>query len=293
LENDMKNKNLVENKYGHGGIRHSKFRHWLKRNSRPKLGKSEVPFDWSKPIPMPNDPIKNQGTNFSCGRQAGSYLQRILLRNIGKEQGEISAKSGYGRYCAPGGGMTIDAVETCVGAFGANLEATVPSYALNSTPEIPLTELEIEDVSWETAQTDADALTRAGLTPVTVNVDKDSMAEAIRDYGGIIMLIQGQNGNQPYNWTTATPAPPQKGNPDPLWEHYMCLAGTNTTQLIAFQSWGTEVGSRGLQAFDETYINSGHILDCFAFVPDGKIEALPVTMAPWTSLLAWFHKLLQ
>jgi hypothetical protein len=286
----IKNRQLVEGQFGHGAIHHSRLRHWFRRKMRPTLGRAEIPFDWSNPIPDPMYPVKNQGISFSCGGQAGSYLIRDLLKTAGKDQGEISAKSMYAPYCAVGGGMTIDAIETCVGAHGANLEATVPSYDANGNP---LSEPMYEDRSWETPQTDADALTRAGYTPVSVAIDKDSMAEAIRDYGGIIMLIQGQNGNQPMNWTTATPAPPSKSNPKPLWAHYLWCAFTTTTQIAVYNSWGVQIGSGGKQFFDETYINSGYILDCIAFIPDSMIGSLPVTMPPpWASLLIWFKSLL-
>jgi hypothetical protein len=257
---------------------------------RPTLGRAEIPFDWSNPIPDPMYPVKNQGISFSCGGQAGSYLIRDLLKTAGKDQGEISAKSIYAPYCAVGGGMTLDAIETCIGAHGSNLESLVSSYDVNGNP---LTEPMFETRVWETPQTDADALTRAGYTPVSVAIDKDSMAEAIRDYGGIIMLIQGQNGNQPMNWTTATPAPPSKSNPKPLWAHYLWCAFTTTTQIAVYNSWGVQIGSGGKQFFDETYINSGYILDCIAFIPDSMIGSLPVTMPPpWASLLIWFKSLL-
>lgn len=286
----IKNKQLVEGQFGHGAIHHSRLHRWFKRKMRPTLGRAEIPFDWSKPIPDPMYPVKNQGTSFSCGGQAGSYLIRDLLKTAGKDQGEISAKSIYAPYCAVGGGMTLDAIETCIGAHGSNLESLVSSYDVNGNP---LTEPMFETRVWETPQTDADALTRAGYTPVSVAIDKDSMAEAIRDYGGIIMFIQGQNGNQPMNWTTATPAPPSKSNPKPLWAHYLWCAFTTTTQIAVYNSWGVQIGSGGKQFFDETYINSGYILDVIAFVPDGKIGSLPVTMPPpWASLLIWFRSLL-
>lgn len=284
----MKNNNLVENLYGHGGISHSKLRHVWKRLWRPTLGKSEQPYNWNNPVPDPNYPIKNQGTNFSCGRQAGSYLQRVLLKNIGMEQGEISAKSGYGRYCAYGGGMTVDAIETDICSYGANLEASVPSY----TPQgEPLSESMMEEKSYETVVTLQDAMTRAGFTPVNVNIDKDSMAEAIRDYGGIIMLLKGQNGNQPNNWTTNIPSPPVKTNKNPLWEHWMACLFTDTIRIGAYQSWGDKIGQNGKQFFDEEYINSGYIIDCIAFLSDKQIISLPATLSPWSQLLVWFHSL--
>ena len=140
----MINKTLVENQFGHGGIKHSRLHHWFKRKMRPTLGRAEIPFDWTKPIPDPMYPVKNQGTSFSCGGQAGSYLIRDLLKTAGKDQGEISAKSIYAPYCAVGGGMTLDAIETCIGAHGSNLESLVSSYDVNGNPLTePMFELDI------------------------------------------------------------------------------------------------------------------------------------------------------
>lgn len=284
----MKYHILSEGIFGNGGIHHWKIRHLIKRARRSTLGRSAIPFDWSKPIPIPNDPIKNQGQSSSCGRQAAAYAQRIFLRRLGIDEGEISAKSGYGRYCAQGGGMTVDAVETDICAYGANLEKKVPSYYAMGGP---LSEAMYEDASWETPATMADALKRAGFTPLNVEINKDAIAEAIRDYGAILILFKGQNGNQPNNWTTPNPDPPVKTNKNALWGHWVCAAGTTTGKIAFFQSWGNTVGDHGIQYFDDKYINSGYIVDCITFVSDRNIISLPPSMPVWNGVLAWFRSL--
>jgi hypothetical protein len=60
-----------------------------------------------------------------------------------------------------------------------------------------------------------------------------------------------------------------------------------------YNSWGVQIGSGGKQFFDETYINSGYILDCIAFLSDKQISALPPSMPIWAALLVWFKKMLQ
>ena len=280
---------LVEGKYGHGGkVNYVKTK--LRRLGRHirgrRIGRSSIPFDWTKPIPMPNDPIKNQGQSSSCGRQSGAYAQRILLRQQGYDKGEISAKAGYGRYAAYGGGMTLDAVETCIGAYGAALESEVSSYDING---VPLTEAAYLDQSYETPALLANMTQRAGFKAYNVDINKEAMAEAIRDNGNILILIYGQNGNQPRNWLTPRPSPPVKTNPQELWAHYMCGAGTTTSEIAFFQSWGQNVGDNGKQYFGDDYIDSGYIVDCITFVPDKDMSAPSNSI--WRAISVYFHSL--
>jgi len=125
------------------------------------------------------------------------------------------------------------------------------------------------------------AATRMGLIPITVDITMESIAEAIRDHGFTIWVIEGQNGNQP-GWLSAYPNTPQAGNPNEIWEHFMCQKGAKTVnglqQINSFQSWGASVGDNGRQYFHQNYIDSGHIRDVFTFVPASSV---PPTASFW------------
>lgn len=283
------NKNtLAENRHGHGAIPRHPVRRYVHRKSR-LIGRSGAPFNWAAGYDVRNTVgqirIKDQGTNFSCGRQAGAYAQFIMRALQGIREGEISAKSGYGRYCGPDGGMTVDGVETCLGAFGANLEASVPSYDVNGRP---LSEPDMRETAWETPQTDADAISRAGYTPVNVPVDIDSIASAAQQYGFVIWEIRGQNNG---TWDSASPRPPKDRSN--LWAHYMCVIGAETLNgektLIALNSWGTDVGVGGVQFFTGDYVGSGYVVDAFTMAKDSTLTPLPGNDSVWAALNRWFR----
>jgi len=61
--------------------------------------------------------------------------------------------------------------------------------------------------------------------------------------------------------------------------------------IIALQSWGEEVGSKGLQFFSEEYFNSGHILDAFTLIPNTHIAPLPTNNSWWAVVLRMWRSL--
>jgi hypothetical protein len=255
----MKQKILVEGKWGHGGKIQSRLRHAIKRKLRPSVGKATLPFDWTRGIsgkPVYN--IKNQYQSDSCWGQAYSRLIQILR---GGE--ELSAKSAYSPIYAPGGGVVLSKGENEAYNLGLTTEAKVPS-----TLNFNATEAFMEDTSWRTSKMIADCATRSGYQVVNVEKDIDSIAEAIRDYGAVMFLLQGQNNN---SWLSPMPIPPS--NNQNLWGHYICTDANvppmlNGKKMIRFyQSWGMGVGDGGFQYLSEDYINSGYIADVFTFIP--------------------------
>jgi hypothetical protein len=224
---------------------------------------------------------------------AGSYFLETALQFTGRTQSiqEISAKSLYAPIAYPGGGTEPDDLETQISARGANLEASVPDLDPNGN----CTEAFMEDKSWMTPALSQGATTRAGWTPMTVNIDIDSMAEAIQNEGGIIIVIQGQNNG---TWLSPYPQPPV--NDQDIWEHFMCGFGNQTAnkgqQLDFLQSWGIEVGDQGIQNFTEAYINSGYIVDCFTFMSDNALQPIvepnePAQVSIWQSLVLFFKSI--
>lgn len=282
----MKNKILVEGKFGHG-VRTERF-HYLRtkwrRLNRPSIGQSSTPFNWTQPvdnITKVNPNIKNQFQADSCGGEAGSYLIGLLNALVsGLAYIEISAKSIYSRIWYPGGGTTVPALENQLCVSGANLESDVPSYQNATT-----TETFMEDKTWVIPALLQKALDNSGYTTINVNIDMDSIAHAIAQYGGIIWEIAGQNNG---TWLSANPQPPiSKLN---LWNHFMCVGGAmvynNQNSLKSLQSWGADVGENGCQYFNEKYINSGYIIDCFTFVKNNSVPVVSYgTSTPDTSKL--------
>lgn len=284
------NKVLAEDKFGHGGIKTNPIRRSLRKLRQRPLGRAAIPFDWSKGFDVENQfqvRRKNQGTSSSCGGQAGSYFLEIqrILNGINED---LSAKSVYAPIAYRGGGTTVRALQTQVAIHGANLESAIPSMK----GDIPPDESFMADKSWQTSATATDALQRAGFTPINVPITIDSIAEAIRDYNGVIWEIQGQNNG---TWLTQYPKPPSLDNPNEIWNHFMFGKGAKMVngikQLDFLQSWGSDVGINGVQSFKEDYINSGAILECFAFIPDSHLQPLPENHSIWAELVRWFNSI--
>lgn len=254
--------------YGTGAVVRSPIFRKLRRLFAKKLVGAGEPMDWSKGYDIGSCKIKNQHNSFSCGGQAGSYL----LENRGLIKDEISAKSVYAPIAYPQGGTTIPALINQLCKKGANLEKAVPSYYTNGSCDETL----MTDKSWMTPQTLADAATRAGYTAKHVSIDIESIAQAVRDWGGAIMEIRGQNNG---TWLSSFPQPPIKGRGD-MWQHFMCLKNpcliNGVKSIGAFQSWGGEVGAGGVQFFQDNYIKSGHILDIFVLIPNQSPDIQPI-----------------
>ena len=251
----MKNKILVEGKYGHGGELKSKWKYKLNRLLRPSIGGSTSPFNWSIGVSgKPVYTIKNQYESSSCWGQAFS----MLMQNIRDEQ-NLSAKSAYSPIFIPNGGVSISMGIKEANLLGLTTESNVPSTQNNDA-----TEAFMEDKSWMTPKMLDDCMTRKGYQVVNIDINIDAVAQAIRDYGGVIMLIQGQNNG---TWLSANPKPPVDNLN--LWGHYMCSCANirvNSNQIDFYQSWGETIGNKGIQSFDATYFNSGYIVDVFTFV---------------------------
>ena len=273
------NQKLVQGKFGHGGRIHSKLHHKIKRWLRPTLGKASIPFNWKKGLVGQIEyPIKNQFQSMSCWGQAFSRFVQIQRGKLGieKPSPELSAKSAYSPIYAFGGGVELSAGENEAKNIGLTLEMNVPSTINGSCNEQFM-----EDTSWRTLPLTQDCLTRANLQVVNVPINLDSIAEAIRDYGAVIFLFQGQDNGL---WTTSEPVPPTHTSHNPLWGHYVCSSNnippTTDKKLIKYyNSWGN-IGDNGFQYFDENYINSGYILDCFTF-----IVAAPTPTNWWANFL--------
>lgn len=254
--------NLAENQFGHGAKVHSKprilaRRAWRARNSRYRGG--AAPFDWNTPFnSKPGIKVKNQFQSSSCGGQSYSYAAEVIFG------AECSAKSFYSRGVADGGGMDDSVYRNLADNAGICLEKDVPSYRPDGTTD----EQWMTDTSWQNFNSMKDAATRSGMVDVNVPIDIDSIAQAVNKYGHVILLIEGQNGNNP-NFLSPYPSVPSKSNHNPLWGHYICVLGyqtvNNEKQIDYVNSWGDSIGDAGWQHFKELWIDSGYIVDAFSF----------------------------
>jgi hypothetical protein len=287
---------LNSNPFGHGVIRRNPLvKIWqklLRQANGQKIGKATIGFDWEKGFDVRDTigqiQIKNQGTSSSCGGQAGAYFLEIQerLRNI--KEGAISAKSIYSPWGNLGGGMTVTQLNTQIGAHGANLEATVPSYYANGDP---FPEFLMNDQSWETPDVLADAMKRAGYTPYDIAEDITTVSQTIQNYGAIIVELQGTDNG---TWLSAFPQITSIGKPK--WYHYMCFCIAKTINgkryLGALTSWGKGVGDNGIQYFGEEWFTTKRVVDCFTFIHDSQVQPIPTaTPTIWQALAIWFRSL--
>ncbi len=251
--------------HGKGAMKRTKLGHFIQRLKRPKVGKASRLFDWnvgySSIAKIGNIPIKSQGASDSCAGQAGSYGMAIALALLSGKYEELSAKSIYSLIFYPNGGSTEGSIENVFKRDGATLESEVQSY--------PSTEQNLRDTTWKNPTLLKEALTRSGFVPLTVSINIESIAEAIRDYGFCILQINGQDGNSP-DWLSQTPQPPQRNNPNPIWSHFICFVGAglvNGVKTLTFvNSWGDNVGVGGYQNITQAYFDSKQIVDAFTFI---------------------------
>lgn len=278
----MKTK-LVENRHGHGAIKRSPIHRFIRRTFKKKLGRSGEPFNWSFPLNNTTKiKIKDQGVSSSCGGQAGSYFLEVMDGVV------ISAKSVYAPIAYPGGGTTVTALESQIGARGANLEISVPSYDANG---VPLSEHLMTERSWQNEALRIDAENRAGYMPLSVDLTINAIAEAIRDHGAVIFEIQGQNNG---TWLSPYPVHPTRKSKEEIWAHFVCAIGAQVVngrkQIDFLNSWGTDVGDIGVQHLTEEYINSGYLVDAFTFIPDSQVTPGMTNKNIWANLVRYFRR---
>ncbi len=270
---------MKESDLKHGVVHQSKASIKWARARRPHINrhvaKASIPFDWNVGVDNTSGiKIKDQFQSDSCGGQAGAYYLESFFKI------PISAKSIYAPNVAFGGGMVINVLHEQICAKGANLESAVPSYKPDGTTD----EAWMTDLSYKNETIDLDAMARAGWSVVTVPRNAESIAQAIRDHGGVIWVIAGQNNN---TWFSVSPQPP-KNNQD-LWRHFMtglkAYLKNGIKTIRDPQSWGLGVGDNGFQDFDDTYLTSPYILDCVTFVRTATLTQQKTNIL--MAMIAW------
>lgn len=235
----MENK-LLEGEYGHGAIPTKTIK------KMPTMGQSSQPFDWNLGFDVGELVTKDQGPSDSCGGQATAYK--------GEAESKVpkSARFPYCQVFAQGGGSSEGDLIKIVVTEGLADEAIFPSYDKGQPP----TEQFMENDSDLTSSVLLNAQGLQGI-PSYIVLDFDSIAEAVRDNGGCIIGIYGQNGLTP-SWLSTTPQPPTLPIGNQLWAHWVFVGRAqliNGVKTLSFKnSWGNYVGQNGWQSITETYL---------------------------------------
>lgn len=257
----MQKQILVDEKFSHGAILHSAKKHRKIHSKRKFVGEGSAPYDWTKPlIRNYTQPIKNQYQAGMCGGEAYSEGKQIFdTLVLGKPFVELSERSFYSQEFMAPEGMTVSAMQDGASFKGLTTFSNAP------TP-VNCTEADAETIDWENPTTLKDCLMRAGMVMLSVPINIDSIAQAIRDHYFVVFCFAGVNNG---TWTSVYPQPPAPGQ-QTQWGHFMCSSPDIPVMpkkyIKMYQSWGASVGEGGFQFFDENFINSGCIMDCFTFV---------------------------
>lgn len=210
-------------------------------SNMPTLGMSTLPFDWNAGFSVPELVTKDQGLSYSCGGQALAYKGEAET-GVPK-----SAKFPYSQVFVRGGGSGEASLIKIKVTEGLCDEAVLPSYQNGAPPS----ESFMEDSSVITPIVLDNARTNEGVT-VYVNLNFEAMAQAVRDNGGIIIGVYGENNG---SWVSGDPLPPKSKE----WSHWLYAGKAlmrNGRRVIGFKnSWGP-IGDAGTgwQYITEDYL---------------------------------------
>ncbi len=205
------------------------------------------PFDWFLGHDIETTvnklPVKNQQATSACGGYAWASLSYVLDQSNREEKSE---KFIYAQTHAPGGGSN--------GRVNCDLLRTKGVCKKTLCPEpFPLTESAIttNDI---TADAFLDALTNKEKSYLNVDVNIDTVAQAIRDNGGVIIGIAGQNNG---TWVSEFPKKPVNPTEQNIWRHWVYAGKAKLIDgkkyIGILNSWGEGVGDHGWQWISEDY----------------------------------------
>lgn len=260
-----------------------------------KIAMASIPFNWSLGFDIESLtgklPIKDQGTSNSCGGQSGAYLSQALsILRIKNNNAEQSARYIYSQiWYQPNGGTSMRDIFNLLIKKGSCLEVLVSSY-----PTVgKVTEPFMRDKSENTASADASAQVFKAERYAFVNTDIDSVAQAIRDNGGVIIELEGINNG---TWLSEFPIAPNLAPEDKrLWRHFVYGGKAkliNGKKHIGIaNSWGKDAGDAGWQWLSEDYFTSGHIARVGTIYEPASPTIAEQKKNIITTLLALFQKL--
>ena len=235
---------LVDNKFGHGARFEGVKKHAKRHKTRNFAGQGSSPFDWTKPlIRNYTQPIKNQfGASMCGGELLSQFMQIYRVLALGLPFQELSEISIYSKKYVTGGGMYLTDLANCARFEGATAFAKVPTPA-------NCTEQQAESTNWETPALLQDCLAKALVDIQSVNINIDSIAQAIRDNYAVGFLIGGTNNNQ---WSSAYPVPPLVGS-QPQWYHFLCSTPNVVPMITPTELQGLKDGIITIQDLKQKY----------------------------------------
>lgn len=238
-----------------------------------EVAHGSAPFDWTAGydvetliFDLAKIGTKDQGQSGSCGGQAWAYYDAAIEALSTKTYEERSARFIYSQTFVPGGGS--DGRTNCelVKSKGDAREAVFTSYENGSAPS----EAFMEKHSDITSAVLTDAAKGMTLGYALVPSVIDTVAQAVRDNGGVIIGIAGSNNG---TWLSPNPQHPVKG--EDLWYHWLYVGKARihngVKQVGVHNSWGSSVGESGWQWINEDYFTGGWIFEVWSMIfnPNG------------------------
>lgn len=240
------------------------------------------PFNWEQGFDIEEElgitfPVKDQGPSPSCtGQGASSLAYALNAIELKKAFGdrlqeflvELSAKSIYSQIALKSGqGAYLKDAAKALVEYGINTEQDVPSYEDGKPPKSDF----MFDKSWKTEKLTEKAKNYQGKEPrmIQANWDIDLMAQAIRDNGGVLIGVNGENNG---TWHLTFPKPPIWVK----WRH--CMYGgkaklINGKKYIGvLNSWNKKTGENGWQWFGEEWFKTGNFFNPWVVVDKDNIE---------------------
>lgn len=223
-----------------------------------EVGFGSAPFDWKVGYDIEEHlggkkiPAKDQNGSGSCGGQAWSYYDATIEYLFTGTYEERSARFIYGQVFVNGGGSAGRDICELLKNTGVVQEKDFTSYDNGLPPSEAFMEKPF-------AITEAlKQLAREGkiVSYANVDVNIDTIAQAIRDNGGVVLGVVGQDNG---TWLSEFPKPPVTGK-GAFWYHWIYAAKAKTIKgkkYIGFiNSWGQTTGNQGWQWLSEDYINT-------------------------------------
>lgn len=228
-----------------------------------EVGFGTPPFDWSLGYDIEAKigilPVKNQGQSGSCGGQAWANLAGALEALGTGSIEERSAKYVYAQTYAPGGGSYGRDNANIYAKQGVSREIILTSYDNGNPP----TEAFMERGQDVTSESRIDAKLDMGPSYSSPDLTIDEVARALRDTGGVVIGIDGQDNG---TWLSAFPLPPQTV----VWRHFLYVGKAKLIDgkkyIGVLNSWGASVGENGWQWLPEDFFTLGHIWGAWTHV---------------------------
>ena len=118
----------------------------------------------------------------------------------------------------------------------------------------------------------ADATTNEEKSYLAVNCDIDSVAQAMRDCGGVVLGVSGTNNG---TWLTNYPLAQIKED-NTSWHHWLFCGKSRVVNgkkfLGVLNSWGNSVGENGWQYLSEDFFKNSLVWSCWTMIYNSNIK---------------------